>query len=299
MQKSLLAIIFSSLILSGCQKDSGSTDTPNLNQPSPIKPNPSDKVATHFLCVTEKVNGQSQVLAAQPRHGASTITAIDSVNQLSEDFNLEVLSKIEFDLTTEQGRNEFKTAMATNSSIMTSQMTATFSALILVHACSSQEYDSSGCATRVISPWTTEDPEAEYIRLNTSIKGQDYLRRIEFSTSEYGPWTERMRLEGKVGDIGNISLFSLLENGKESRLDYQRTESGDEKVQFTSDDMNFVLTENDSCSGSIDYHIISDIDEIKLDGRWQFSEGRTHANLNIELNEFGEQPKSYKNNYQW
>ena len=267
MYKSALPALIAGLMLSGCNSDSNDSSQAGKNQPT----------NTHNLCISERVAGADLLKAAQPRHGPGTITTIDSLNQLTADFGMEVVSKID---PFPENFKELSTAQGVTTTILAAQMTSTLSALGLMHACSSEEFASSGCATRTINPWVTDDPEAVYIRLNTEVIGQSYVRRVEESTSSSGPWEERYRLEGPVGDLGNVKIIIRSEVGEET-LNYSRSVNGCESISFSSPQITFTLSEEADCSGRIDYQATTDSQSISLNGTWRFSQGRTSADLDF------------------
>lgn len=277
MYKSALPALIAGLMLSGCNSDSNDSSQAEKKQPT----------NTHNLCVSERLGGADLLQASQPRHGPSTITTIDSLNRVNADFGTEVIDKI--DSGSADGLKELVTAGGVTTTILAAQMTSTLSALGLMHACSSEEFASSGCATRTINPWVTDDPEAVFIRLYTEVSGQSYVRRVEESASSSGPWEVRYRLEGPVGDLGNVKIIIRSEVGEET-LNYSRSVNGGESISFSSPQITFTLSEEADCSGRIDYQATTDTQSISLNGTWRFSQGRTSADLDfLSIDVDGEQ----------
>ncbi|MCH8530905.1 MAG: hypothetical protein LAT65_08630 [Saccharospirillum sp.] len=273
MYKPVLPTLIASLMLSACNSDSNDSVQTGKDQPN----------NTHNLCINHRVGSEDFLKASQPIHGPSTITSIDSLNQVVADFGTEVVDTI--DRTGVDGLKELMTAQGVVTTILAAQLTGTLSALGLMHACTSEEFAASGCSTRTISPWVVDDPDAVYLRLNTEVNGQRYIRRIEEATSSSGPWEERYRLEGPIGDLGNVDIIMQTEDGEET-LVYSRSINGAENIKFSALQRTFTIAEDANCSGRIDYEATSETQSISLNGTWQFNQGRTSAHLdflNIDL----------------
>lgn len=280
-----MALCVAGMAFTACQDGSNSSNgATHSNQP-----------ITHNLCVSERVGNDSLLRAMQPRHGASTLVSIDSLNEVNADFGTAIVDALNPEDPNQL--DDWLAASGATSVISFSQLQAALSAFALMNACTSEEFAQTGCATYVVNPFTDEE-DAEYTRLNTSINGQNYVRRVEVAYSAQGPWSEKYRIEGAVGDLGNVRIITPVEGEEDDQLIYQRLANGEERIEFISAQKHFLMKEQANCTGSFDYEATTSTREVSLNSNWVFTLGSTSGSIvysSVDLSD----NSTLSGNYSW
>jgi hypothetical protein len=244
--KNMYLPLLSSALLIGCQPE---LDDPEKNVEIP-------EGSTHRVCA---YNDNDELSPQTALNEAEDWLFIESLSEAPLAINIEALPE----------DDQFTAAFALTAFIGPG-LTDAFAALNALYVCTEDVYELNQCNWEM-------DTDSTLKVVTTFGAGQNYTATV--TADEGDGFQTRLTIDGKVGDLGNLTM-SFYEAGVLTvTRTTTRTTNGTETVVYRSDETNWTATETSDCSGSLTYSSTEDAETVTVDANWQYSAANMTGSL--------------------
>jgi hypothetical protein len=243
----MIVTVLGSLLMLGCMPDS--TDEPNEHTNIPAG-------STHQVCAYD----DDDMLSA--RTNVNTADAWLFIESMSE-----APSSIDLDSLPESERI---TAAFAVTAFFAPSFADIFSAFNALYVCTEEEYELTQCNWELVTDTT--------LKVETVVGvNQNYTATV---TADEGDGFETITVvEGKIGDLGNLTINFYEEGVSTITRTSTRAANGTETVTYSATETNWTATETANCSGSLEYLSTEDDETVSVDASWTYNSNATSGTL--------------------